>query len=62
LGAPKTDGRPLATIDAEQDFSSYLIPGGAAVQVGIYTEYWHRVSLLRKIILRMRSWEKLYLP
>jgi len=57
LGAPKADGRALAIIDTEEDISNYQIPGGAAAQVAIYTEYWHHVSLLRKILLRMRSWE-----
>ncbi len=33
------------------------IPLGAAGQVAIYTEHWHHVSLLRKILLRMRSWQ-----
>jgi hypothetical protein len=26
-------------------------------QVAIYTEHWEHVSLLRKILLRMRGWE-----
>jgi len=39
------------------DISGYQIPLGAAAQVAIYTEYWHHVSLLRKTLLRMRSWQ-----
>ena len=50
-------GRALAVIDITDDMSSYQIPLGAAAQVAIYTENFHRVSLLRKILLRMRSWE-----
>ena len=38
-------------------FQAYQIPVGAAAQVAIYTKYWHHVSLLRKILLRMRSWQ-----
>jgi len=54
----RTDGgRALAIIDLEDDISNYQIPVGAAGQVAIYTEHWHHVSLLRKILLRMRSWE-----
>jgi hypothetical protein len=30
---------------------------GADAQVPIYTEHWEHLSLLRKILLRMRSWE-----
>jgi multidrug resistance efflux pump len=50
-------GRALAVIDVEEDLSGYQIPLGAAGQVAIYTEHWHHVSLLRKILLRMRSWQ-----
>jgi multidrug resistance efflux pump len=56
--AERTEGgRALAIIDLEEDISNYQIPVGAAAQVAIYTQYWHHVSLLRKILLRMRSWE-----
>jgi len=50
-------GRALAIIDLEGDMSAYNLPLGAAAQVAIYTEHWHHLSLLRKILLRMRSWE-----
>ena len=56
-GARTEGGRALALIDIEEDISGYQIPAGAAAQVAIYTKYWHHVSLLRKILLRMRSWE-----
>ena len=50
-------GRALAMIDIDEDLSTYQIPVGAAAQVAIYTEHWHHVSLIRKILLRMRSWQ-----
>jgi multidrug resistance efflux pump len=50
-------GRALAIIDLDEDLSRYQLPVGAAAQVAIYTQYWHHVSLLRKILLRMRSWQ-----
>jgi hypothetical protein len=50
-------GRALAVIDITDDISGYQIPLGAAGQVAIYTKHWHHVSLLRKILLRMRSWQ-----
>jgi multidrug resistance efflux pump len=56
-GARTEGGRALALIDIDEDISGYQIPAGAAAQVAIYTQYWHHVSLLRKILLRMRSWE-----
>jgi multidrug resistance efflux pump len=57
FGARTEGGRALAIIDIEDDVSGYQIPLGAAGQVAIYTEHWHHVSLLRKILLRMRSWQ-----
>jgi multidrug resistance efflux pump len=52
-----TAGRAVANIDVTDDLSDYQIPLGATAQVAIYTEHWHHLSLLRKILLRMRSWE-----
>ena len=52
-----TAGRAVAVIDVTDDTSDYQIPLGATGQVAIYTEHWHHLSLLRKILLRMRSWE-----
>lgn len=55
FGARTEGGRALAIIDLEEDISKYQIPVGAAARVAIYIECWHHVSLLRKILLRMRS-------
>ncbi len=55
--AVTSGGRALAVIDIEDDLSGYQIPLGAAAQAAIYTEHWKHLSLLRKILLRMRSWE-----
>lgn len=56
-GALPPGGRALAQIDIEEDLTNYQIPLGAVAQVAIYTKYWEHLSLLRKILLRMRSWE-----
>ena len=52
-----TAGRAVTIIDVTDDVSNYQIPLGATAQVAIYTEHWHHLSLLRKILLRMRSWQ-----
>ena len=57
FGARTEGGRALAVIDITDNMSGYQIPPGSAGQVAIYTEHWHHVSLLRKILLRMRSWQ-----
>jgi multidrug resistance efflux pump len=50
-------GRALALIDLADDISAYQIPLGAFGETAIYTEHWHHIALLRKILLRMRSWQ-----
>lgn len=52
-----TAGRAIAIIDVSDDMRDYQIPLGATAQVAIYTEHWHHLSLLRKVLLRMRSWQ-----
>ena len=57
MGDPPPGGRAVAIIAIEGDTSGYNIPGGAAAQVAVYTPYAHHFALIRKILLRMRSWE-----
>ena len=30
---------------------------GSAAQVAVYTPYWHHFAIIRRILLRMRSWQ-----
>jgi multidrug resistance efflux pump len=57
VGARVAAGRAVAVIGIMEDVSAYQIPLGAAAEVAIYTEHWHHVALLRRILLRMRSWQ-----
>jgi multidrug resistance efflux pump len=57
MGAQIPGGRAVAVIDIEDDTSGYNIPGGAAAQVAVYTPYTRHLALLRRVLLRMRSWE-----
>ena len=50
-------GRALAEIEVTADVSAYRLPGGAVAQVAIYSDHWHELSLIRKILLRMKSWQ-----
>lgn len=50
-------GRALANIRITDDMSAYHLPGGAVAQVAIYSDHWHELALLRKILLRMKSWQ-----
>ena len=50
-------GRALAQIDVSDEMRDYQIPLGFKAMVAIYTEHIHDLSLLRKILLRMKSWQ-----
>lgn len=50
-------GRAMAQIDVSDEVRDYQIPLGSKAQVAIYTEHLHDLSLLRKILLRMKSWQ-----
>jgi multidrug resistance efflux pump len=57
FGGPAGESRGMALIDILDDTSAYQIPVGAAADVAIYTDHVKELSLLRKILLRMQSWE-----
>jgi multidrug resistance efflux pump len=57
MGADVPGGRAVAVIDITDDTSSYNLPGGSAAQVALYTPYAHHFAIIRRILLRMRSWE-----
>jgi multidrug resistance efflux pump len=58
FGAAVDGGRAVAIVDVLDDLSAYQIPLGAAAGVALYTHHWHHLSMLRKILLRMKSWQK----
>ncbi|WP_265441562.1 HlyD family secretion protein [Bradyrhizobium sp. SEMIA] len=57
VGGALPEDRALAVLDIVEDVSAYQIPLGSAGEAAIYTEHIHELSLLRKILLRMRSWQ-----
>jgi hypothetical protein len=57
VGGPMPPDRALAVLDIVDDISNYQLPLGSAGEAAIYTEHFHGLSFLRKILLRMRSWE-----
>jgi multidrug resistance efflux pump len=52
----KGEGRILVLIEPEADIAKYLIVPGSTAQVAIYTEHMHHLAMLRKVLLRMKSW------
>ena len=55
--APRMAARVIATIALDEDLSADQLPPGASAEVAIHTEHWHHIALLRRILLRMRSWD-----
>jgi multidrug resistance efflux pump len=43
--------------DYDEDIAALNLPAGAQASVAIYTHRVHALSIVRKIILRMKSWE-----
>lgn len=54
--------RALVWLDLVDATSGYTVPLGSAGEAAIYTEHFHELSLLRKILLRMRSWQNYVFP
>jgi multidrug resistance efflux pump len=57
MGGDIPGGRAVALIDIDEDTSGYNIPGGAEAQVAVYTPFAHHFAIIRRILLRMRSWQ-----
>jgi multidrug resistance efflux pump len=52
----QTPGRALAVIEILDDISPYQLPGGVTAEVAVYTDHWHHVGVMRRVLLRMSSW------
>jgi multidrug resistance efflux pump len=52
----KTPGLALVRINIVGDISPYQLPAGATAQVAVYSDHWRAVAIIRRILLRMKSW------
>jgi multidrug resistance efflux pump len=52
-----TKGYVPVIFDYDEDIAALNLPAGAQASVAIYTHRVHALSIVRKIILRMKSWE-----
>jgi multidrug resistance efflux pump len=56
-------GRVPVVFDYGSDIADLKLPGGAQATAAIYTEHVHVLAIIRKIILRIKSWENyIFLP
>jgi hypothetical protein len=51
-------GHVPVKIEVLSDLSDFQIPVGAKAEVAVYSKKWHAVSIVRRILLRMKRWEK----
>jgi len=56
FAAPGSE-RALARIALTDDISKYQIPLGSGAQVAVLTHHFHHIALLRRVLLRMKSWQ-----
>ena len=55
-------GRVPVEIRITDDLSEFDLPTGTRAQVAVYSDHFHHVAIMRKILLRMSSWQNyLYL-
>ncbi len=50
-------GRVLVHIAVHQDLSEYTLPAGVRAYVAVYSDKWRPVAIIRKVLLRVMSWE-----
>ena len=50
-------GKVPVVLKLEDDLTQYDLPWGVVGSAAIYTEYVHHVAMIRKILLRMVSWQ-----
>jgi multidrug resistance efflux pump len=63
-GSPPPGRVPVYIEITDPGFAEYaeLLPGGAYGQAALYSEHFHHVAIMRKILLRMASWMNYIFP
>ncbi|VEB06153.1 auxiliary transport protein, MFP family [Klebsiella pneumoniae] len=56
--ALNTHGRALVVLKVtDPRFAEYALPQGATLEAAVYSDHLKELSLIRKILIRMKSWE-----
>ncbi|WP_028626474.1 HlyD family secretion protein [Metapseudomonas resinovorans] len=63
-GSPPPGRVPVIIEITDPDYAQYatLMPGGSYGQAALYSEHFHHVAVMRKILLRMASWMNYIFP
>lgn len=57
VGSNYPEGLIPVIIEFEQDMSDFFLPLGTIGTVAVYSERWHHVTIIRRMLLRMKSWQ-----
>lgn len=49
-------GRIIVIIELVDNLPDFRLPSGLSGEVAVYTEHFHHVAIIRKVLLRMNSW------
>jgi RND family efflux transporter MFP subunit len=62
--APRPGRVPVLINITDPEFANYSaqIPGGAFAQAAVYSEHFHHVAIMRKVLLRMSAWMNYIFP
>jgi hypothetical protein len=52
----KSPGLVSVNVDITDHLTGYQLPAGASAQVAVYSDHWQAVAIVRRILLRMKSW------
>jgi multidrug resistance efflux pump len=55
-GQIRGDGRVIVSLTFEDDLSQFQIIPGSVGSAAIYTHHMHHLGVMRKVLLRMKSW------
>ncbi len=50
------EGRVIVQLEFKDDLSKFMIVPGSVGNAAIYTHHMHHLAIMRKILLRMKSW------
>lgn len=56
VGTNYPQGYIPVIIEFENDMSEFFIPMGSVATVAVYSEHWHHVTIIRRMLMRMESW------
>jgi hypothetical protein len=52
----KSEGRVMVRVKFEEDVSRFHIVPGSTGNVAIYSHHMHHLGVMRKVLIRMKSW------